>query len=103
MPVPVKLPAEIQSIYENLFKQNPEEGIIHLIINELRRRLVEYKLIDKMFRNRYKTDFEEFKRKWIVKESRHSFQIEEDYCNWELAIDGIKTISAQLKKLAKYS
>ncbi len=103
MTVFVKLPTEILSIYENLFKQNPEEGTIHLVINELRRRFVEYKLMDKMFRERYKMDFDEFKGKRIVEGFGYSFQVEEDYCNWELAIDGIKTISAQFKKLAKYT
>ncbi len=103
MPVSVKLPAEFQGIYENLFKQNPEEGTIHLVINELRRRLAEYKLMDKTFRERYKMDFDELKMKQVAKESCHSFKVEEDYCDWELALDGIKTISAQLKKLAKYT
>lgn len=103
MPVSVKLPAEFQGIYENLFKQKPEEGTIHLVINELRRRLAEYKLMDKTFHERYKMDFDELKMKLVVKKSGHSFKVEEDYCDWELAIDGIKTISVQLKKLAKYT
>ncbi|VVB85244.1 Uncharacterised protein [uncultured archaeon] len=34
---------------QNLFKQKPEEGTIHLVVNELRRRLAEYKLMDKTF------------------------------------------------------
>ncbi len=103
MSVSVKLPVEFQGIYENLFKQNPEEGTINLVINELRRRLAEYKLMDKMFHDRYKMDFDEFKRKRVVEESGNSFQVEADYCDWELAIDGIKTISAQFNKLAKYT
>ncbi len=103
MAVSVKLPAEFRGIYQNLFKQKPEEGTIHLIINEMRRRLAEYKLMDKMFRERYKMDFEEFKRKRVVKEHGYSFKVEEDYCDWELAFDGIKTFSAELKKLAKYT
>ncbi len=103
MPVSVKLPAEFKGVYEHLFKQKPEEGTIQLVINELRRRLAEYKLMDKMFHERYKMDFDEFKRKGVVEESGRSFRVEEDYCDWELALDGIKTISAQLKKLAKYS
>ncbi len=103
MSVSVKLPAEFQGVYEDLFKQNPEEGTIHLIINELRRRLAEYKLMDKMFSERYKMDFDEFKGKRIVEEFGRSFQVEEDYCDWELVIDGIKTISVQFQKLAKYT
>lgn len=103
MPVSIKLPSEFQAIYQNLFKKNPEEGTIQLVINELRRRLAEYKLIDKTFRERYKMNFDDFKKKRVVEKSGHSFQVEEDYCDWELALDGIETISAELKKLAKYS
>lgn len=103
MPVSVKLPSEFQYIYQNLLKKEPEEGTIQLVINELRRRLAEYKLMDKTFRERYKKDFDELKMKQVVKDSGHSFKVEEDYCDWELAIDGIKTISVQLKEVAKYT
>ncbi len=103
MTVSVKLPDEFQGVYEQLFKLKPEEGTIQLVINELRRRLAEYKLMDKTFRERYKMDFDDFKKKRVVEKSGHSFQVEEDYCDWELALDGIETISAELKKLAKYS
>lgn len=103
MSISVKLPAEFKDIYLNLFKQSPEEGTIKLVINELRKRLAEYKLMDKIFRERYKMDFEEFKRRRVVEELGYSFDVEEDYCDWELAIDGIKTIAVELKKLEKYS
>ncbi len=55
-----------------------------------------------MFHNRYKMGFDEFKQKRIIEEFAY-IPGEEDYCDWELPIDGIKTISVQLKKLAKYS
>ncbi|MCZ7380991.1 MAG: hypothetical protein O8C64_05405 [Candidatus Methanoperedens sp.] len=103
MPVSVKLPSEFQYIYQNLLKKEPEEGTIQLVINELRRRLAEYKLMDKTFHERYKMDFDELKMKQVVKKAGYSFRVEEDYCDWELAIDGIKTITKELKKLAKYS
>lgn len=103
MPLFVNLPAEFHGVYENILKQKPEEGTIQLIINELRRRLAEYKLMDKMFRKRYRMDFEEFKRKKFVKKAGYSFNVEEDCCNWELALDGINTFSAELKKLVKYA
>ncbi len=99
----IKLPSEFQYTYQNVLKKEPEEGTIQLIINELRRRLAEYKLMDKTFRERYKMDFDEVKMKQVLKESDHSFKVEEDYCDWELALDGIKTITKELKKLAKYS
>lgn len=59
--------------------------------------------MDKMFREKYNMEFEEFRRKRVVEKSGFSFDVEEDYCDWELAIDGFKTIAAELKKLAKYS
>ena len=103
MPVTIKLPSEFQYIFQNILRKEPEEGTIQLVINELRRRLAEYKLIDKTFHERYKMDFDKLKMKRVVKEAGHSFRIEEDYCNWELALDGIKTISKELNKLVKYS
>lgn len=103
MPLSVKLPSEFKGVYENLFKQKPEEGTIRLVINELRRRLAEYKLMDKLFRERYEMDFKEFSQKRVVESSGYSFKAEEDYCDWELVLDGIQTISMELKKLAKYA
>lgn len=103
MPVSVKLPSEFQYIYQNLLKKEPEEGTIQLIINELRRRLAEFRLMDKTYHERYKMDFDEFKMNQAIKEADHSFRIEEDYCDWELALDGIKTFTKELKNLAKYS
>jgi len=103
MPVSVKLPAEFQSIFQNIFKLDPMEGTIRLVLNELRKKLTEYTLMDKIFRERYKMDFEEFKRKRIVEDSGYSFNVEEDYCDWELAIDGMKSMTTELNKLSKYS
>jgi hypothetical protein len=79
------------------------EETIQLVINDLRRRLAEYNLMDKTFRERYKMDFDELKMKQAIKKVGHSFKVEEDYCDWELALDGIKTITKELNKLAKYS
>lgn len=64
-----------------------------LVINGLHRQIVEYKLLDKMFQDRYEMDFNEFKKIKVVEKSGHSFKVEEDYCDWELALDGIKTIT----------
>ena len=103
MTISVKLPTEFNNIYINIFKLNPEESTIKLVINELHKRLAEYKLMDKMLQGRYKMDFEEFKRKRVVEKLGYSFDVEEDYCDWELSSDGIKTVSAELRKLEKYS
>jgi len=103
MVVSVKLPEEFQSAYKHIFKQDLEKGTINLVIHELRRRLAEYRLMDKRFRERYKMNFDEFKQRRMVEEYSHSFEVEEDYCDWEIAIDGIMTVTAELKKLEKFT
>ena len=102
MPVSVELPAEFQSVYEHVFKQTPAESTIQIVIHELRRQLAQYKLMVRKFREKYKMSFDEFKQKKMIEKLGHSFDVEEDYCDWELALDGVETINTELKKLAKY-
>jgi hypothetical protein len=80
---------------ENIMKSNNE-----FIINGLHRQIAEYELLDKMFQDRYEMNFGEFKTGHVVEKTGFSFQVEDDFCNWELALDGIKTIRAQINKLA---
>jgi len=102
MAVSVQLPSEFQGVYKHIFKSEPKEGTIQLVIHDLRRRLAEYRLMDNRLREKYKMVFEEFKSKRMVEELGNSFEVEGDYCDWELALDGIETINKELKKLAKY-
>ena len=43
--------------------------------------------------------FNEFKKQKMVEKNSHSFRIEEDYCDGELAVDGIQSVTAELKKM----
>jgi hypothetical protein len=97
MSIYIKLPSEFQCVYQDLFEKTPDECTIQLIINELRRRHVEYRLMDKIFRAQYRMEFDEFKKKRIFESSGRSYEVERDYCDWELAIDGIQTVSAELR------
>lgn len=102
MTISVELPTEFQGVYEHIFKQTPAESTIQLVIHELRRQLVQYTLLVRKFHEKYKMSFDEFKQKNIVEQLDYSFDVEEDYCDWELALDGVETINTELKKLAKY-
>jgi len=87
---------------EEILEEKPiDRTIVKALINELRRRLSEYILIDKIMRKKYGMGFEEFKAKNIVKEKGYSFEVENDYCDWELAVDGIETIKEKIKKLER--
>lgn len=102
MPTVVNLPSEFKTIYANILKTTPREGTIKLIINELKRRQLEYKLIGKKLAKKYGMSFEEFKRNEVVKKKNYSFEVEEDYCDWELVIDGIATIEKEIQNIKKY-
>lgn len=47
--------------------------------------------------------FSAFKKQHMVEKNNHSFRIEEDYCDWELATDGIVSVNAELKKMREIS
>jgi hypothetical protein len=97
------LPKEFRDAYTSLFSRQPDDVVMKtVIVHELKRRLAEYHLIDKKMRKQYGMSFSEFKKQDIVREKCYSFRVEEDYCDWELATDGMQSVHAKLKKLEKY-
>ena len=61
MPIVVNLPSEFKIVYANILKTTPKDGTIRLIANELKRQLLEYKLIEKKLAKKYGMSFGEFK------------------------------------------
>lgn len=43
--------------------------------------------------------FNEFKENRIVEKEGYSFQVESDFWDWEMALDGIETVQDMLKTL----
>jgi len=95
------LSGEVAEELEKIFGEPVEKAVLKALKNELRRKLSEYRLIDKKMRKKYGMSFEEFKAKRIVEKEGYSFEVESDYCDWELAIDGIKSLREKLEKLEK--
>ena len=71
----------------------------HLIERELIRRLTRYQLTNRLLKEKYGMNFDEFKKNRIVKKKNYSFEVESDFWNWEMALDGIETINRKLKVL----
>jgi hypothetical protein len=90
------LPVEFREAYATRFTSKPDDVMKKIILPELKRRLAEYRLIDKKMCNLYGMPFTEFKKQKMVEKNHHSFQIEEDYCDWELATGGIVSVTAEL-------
>ena len=71
----------------------------HLLEKELIRRLARYQLTNRLLKEKYGMSFDEFKKNRIVKKQNYSFEVESDFWNWEMALDGIETIKRKLKVL----
>lgn len=76
-----------------------EVSIRQILANEIRRRLNRYELIDRRLRHKYGMCFEEFQNRGVVEEQGYSFEIESDYCDWEMAVTGLVTLREQLAAL----
>lgn len=101
MTITVKLPSEFEKVFSEVLKKTPEKGVKELMIKELKRLLAEYRLIDERLKEKYGVGFEEFRKKDVLREKGRSFEVEEDYCDWELAVDGIASIKKKIEKLEK--
>ena len=77
----------------------PKQQVARLAEQELRRRLARYQLADRLLREKYGLTLEEFETAEIVKAQGYSFEVENDHQDWDLAVDGIRTIERQLVAL----
>jgi hypothetical protein len=93
--VPTKI---VDKIAED-FDLTGDELIKESLVSELRRRIAAYKFTDYLLSKKYGMTFTDFEKKNVVKKKSYSFEVEEDYHNWDQAIDGIKTIEKDLKLL----
>ncbi len=77
----------------------PKQQVARLAEQELRRRLARYQLTDRLMREKYGITLEEFEAAETVKARGYSFEVENDHQDWDLAVDGIRTVERQLATL----
>lgn len=74
-------------------EHDTNSALERLLENEMIRRLNRYQLTDRTLRRKYGMSFPEFK-------ARHTaFEVESDFWDWEMALDGIETVEAMLTDL----
>jgi len=76
-----------------------DSKIRKILIEDLKRKLTEYQLIEKRFEKKYGMNLEEFESKNIIKEKNYSFEVESDFHEWDSAADAVKTIGTYIKDL----
>lgn len=77
----------------------PQQQLVRLAEQELRRRLARYQLSDRLFQEKYGMTLDEFEASEVIKKLGYSFEAENDHQDWDLAVDGIRTVERQLAGL----
>jgi hypothetical protein len=75
----------------------PEEALAALLLDEARRNLMKYRTMDRRFQRKYETTFAEFRQKVVGADT--SFEEEQDYFDWELAVTGIEEMEEEIRNL----
>ena len=75
-----------------------EESLKDMVMSEIKRKLLSFELIDNQYKGKYKMKFEEFFKN-VIENKKPSFDEEEDYFNWEMAVTGIKELTKELNNI----
>ena len=85
--------------YLGLSGDKTEEKICSVLEAEYRRRLTRYEHVDRLFRKKYGMTFEEFEDNKVVERKGFTWEVESDSDEWEMAVDGIKSMNRGLQEL----
>jgi hypothetical protein len=89
--------ADLVAQLENTADLN--QGLQRLLQREIRRRLNRYELTDRRFKEKYGMTFDDFQQQEMVKEKGYSFEVETDFCDWEMARSGIRALEDYLAEV----
>ena len=89
----------MKAVLKKQLDEMTEDELTYLLKRDYLRRLTRYKMTDGYYSDKYKMDFESFESVNIIQREKYSFEVESDAQEWELAIDGIKTVERKLKEL----
>jgi len=86
-----------QSVERLMPSRSFEESLARLLLVQARRNLLKYQLMNRRFRKKYQSTFEQFRAERLG--SAMPFEVEQDYFDWELAITGIDEMKEEIKRL----
>jgi hypothetical protein len=88
----------MKAVLKKQLDEMTEDELTYLLKRDYLRRLTRYKMTDGYYRDKYKMDFESFESAKVIQRENYSFEVESDAQEWELAIDGIKTVKRKLRE-----
>ena len=81
--------------------ETADASVRQILINEIRRRLNRYDLTDRQFRRKYGMTLQEFCERDVVQEKGYSWEVESDFCDWEMAITGLESLKSSPNELER--
>lgn len=75
-----------------------EESVKKIVQSDMKRRLLSFELIDTQYKKKYEMEFDDFFKNKI-EDKAPSFDEEDDYFNWEMAVTGINKLKEELNKI----
>lgn len=89
----------MEAVLKRQLEEISEDEFKELLRRDYIRRLTRYRMTDNFYRKKYNIDFDSFQMSNVVKMQNYTFEVESDAQEWELAIDGIKTVEKKLKEI----
>jgi len=90
----------MKAVLQKQINEMTENELKEVLRRDYLRRLTRYRITDDFYKNKYGMNFEGFEKTDIIEKQNYSFEVETDAQEWELVIDGIKTIEKKLKELS---
>jgi hypothetical protein len=91
----------MKATFKKQLDEMTEDEIKSLLRRDYMRRLTRYRMTDDFFKKKYAMDFAEFENKGLIQKQNYSFEVESDAQEWELALDGTKSIEKKLKEISR--
>ena len=89
----------MKTVIERQIDEMSEDELKEMLRRDYLRKLTRYRITDDFYKKKYGMDFDNFEKENVVEKQNYSFEVESDAEEWELAIDGIRTIEKKMKEL----
>jgi hypothetical protein len=76
-----------------------DDELQEMLRRDYLRRLIRYKKTDELMRQKYGMTYEEFVNRNVVAEQNFSWEVESDSQDWEMSLDGIRTMQRKLSEI----
>jgi len=89
----------MKAVLKKQIDEMTEDELKEVLRRDYLRRLTRYRMTDDFYRKKYDMDFGSFQKANVIQKENYTFEVESDAQEWELTIDGIKTVEKKLKEL----